>query len=95
MAFSSPATSSIYGGVRSGAIETAVNIAHILNERPPTGSAVAVLNGDNWARAEMPVPRKPSLSGRRHQRAVGAAAGARTSPASIFHLPPPKTAPRE
>ena len=66
MAFSSPATSSIYGGIRSGAIETAVNIAHILNELPLTGSAVAVLNGDNWAEAEWPLQIVADRQRKRH-----------------------------
>jgi hypothetical protein len=49
MEFSSLATSRLYGGVRSGAIETAVKIVQMLNERTLPGSAVAILNGDNWA----------------------------------------------
>lgn len=42
-------TGLLCGGVESAAIETAVNIAHILNERPLPGSAVATPNGVNWA----------------------------------------------
>lgn len=45
-------TGLLCGGVESAAIETAVNIAHILNERPLPGSAVATPNGVNWAKAE-------------------------------------------
>ena len=48
-------TGLLCGGVESAAIETAVNIAHILNERPLPGSAVATPNGVNWANADWPL----------------------------------------